>query len=346
MVGVVSHGAGCAEPNSLGIYSKVSENIDWLYASMPDLNTCSKHSDIAAPDEANAVSCEAGPVQISINEDEFRVSSCGSCVFPFIYRGRLHDTCTNIDGDSRKWCSKVENFDDNLNEWEYCDEDDSCPGMTTSSIPQMSVDPKNEPGHCYCGVPNYPDDQDKIVGGKPIAVGVYPWQVALMYGSNLGSQGCGGTLVGDQHVITAAHCTYNLDPSRVSVRIGDTSFDSDVEVEGAVTIGVEEILNHPEYDTDTLENDISILVLEEKISLTEYPNIKPACLPEKGCTHTGKGYISGWGTVGSGGLSTSWLHGAEVNIFETEDCGRFSDSMTDDMMCAGWNQERDFVYIW
>ena len=280
----------------------------------------------------------AGPIPISINEHELHGSSCGACVFPFIFSGRMHDTCTNIDGDSRKWCSKVENFDDNLMEWDYCDEDKSCPGMSISSTPQMSVDPKNEPGNCYCGVPNYPDDQDKIVGGKPIAVGVYPWQVALMYGSNLGSQGCGGTLVGDQHVITAAHCTYNLDPSRVSVRIGDTSFDSDMEVEGAVTIGVEEILNHPEYDTDTLENDISILVLEEKISLTEYPNIKPACLPEKGCTHTGKGYISGWGTLASGGLSTSWLHGAEVNVFETEDCGRFSDSMTDDMMCAGWNQ--------
>ena len=58
LVGVVSHGAGCAEPNSLGIYSKVSENIDWLYASMPDLNTCSKYSDIAEPDGENAVFCD------------------------------------------------------------------------------------------------------------------------------------------------------------------------------------------------------------------------------------------------------------------------------------------------
>ena len=58
LVGVVSHGAGCEEPNSLGIYSKVSENIDWLYASMPDLNTCSKYSDIAEPDGENAVFCD------------------------------------------------------------------------------------------------------------------------------------------------------------------------------------------------------------------------------------------------------------------------------------------------
>ena len=128
----------------------------------------------------------AGPIPISIDEDELHGSSCGACVFPFIFSGRMHDTCTNIDGDSRKWCSKVENFDDNLMEWEYCDEDKSCPGMSISSTPQMSVDPKNEPGNCYCGVPNYPDDQDKIVGGKPIAVGVYPWQVALIYGSALG----------------------------------------------------------------------------------------------------------------------------------------------------------------
>jgi len=247
-----------------------------------------------------------------------------------------------------KWCSKVKNLDEEAEitseNFEWCADDDSCPGTTVESTPQMDVDPRNAKGNCYCGIPNYPIQEDKIVGGSKIAVGVYPWQVALLFGKEqkLSSQACGGTLVGDKYIVTAAHCTFDADTQKdmeadeVSVRIGDTSLDTDKEVEGAQTVKVKKILNHPDYNSETKENDIAILVLKKKVSLTKYPNIKPACLPIKGSTHTGKGYISGWGTLNSGGHSTSWLHGAEVNVFEDKDCGSWKCQMTQDMMCAGW----------
>merc|ERR1719447_2475121 len=132
--------------------------------------------------------------------------------------------CTTIDGVSSPWCSTVENLDDNLDNWRYCEEN-TCPGISRLNIPQMSVNSKNKRGKCYCGVPNY--NKQRIVGGNHLAVGAYPWQVAILHhGKTLNRQRCGGTLVSDRHVITAAHCTFGFRKSDLFVRVGDTSFDT------------------------------------------------------------------------------------------------------------------------
>lgn len=53
----------------------------------------------------------------------------------------------------------------------------------------------------------------RIVGGEEAPIGKYPWLALLGYTS--GRQGvpqwkCGGALIGDRYVLTAAHCVNNL----------------------------------------------------------------------------------------------------------------------------------------
>ena len=74
--------------------------------------------------------------------------SCGNCVFPFLYGGRQHDTCTTIDGDN-PWCAtQVDSSGNFVNgAWEYC-QDASCPGTSVTTTPQMTVSPGNEVGSC------------------------------------------------------------------------------------------------------------------------------------------------------------------------------------------------------
>ena len=155
-----------------------------------------------------------------------------------------------------------------------------------------------------------------------------------MNGQSLMNQGCGGTLVGDNYVITAAHCTDGMRPNNIFVRLGETSLDTTYE-SYSKTIGVKKIIQHPAYDSSTFANDISILQLKKKISLKDYPNIKPACLPDKNARFPGDAIVSGWGTVGSGMHLNSWLHEVNVTVFADGNCGAMNDYMTPDMLCAG-----------
>ena len=72
-------------------------------------------------------------------------TSCGNCILPFKFGGRLINTCTTIDGDATPWCAtKVDDAGNYDEDWEYCQES-SCPGLTA---PTMTVNPSNAVGSC------------------------------------------------------------------------------------------------------------------------------------------------------------------------------------------------------
>lgn len=54
-----------------------------------------------------------------------------------------------------------------------------------------------------CGAKNGNQDQERIVGGQNAVPGEWPWIAALFNG---GRQFCGGSLIDDRHILTAAHC--------------------------------------------------------------------------------------------------------------------------------------------
>ncbi|MBK8254707.1 MAG: serine protease [Polyangiaceae bacterium] len=80
---------------------------------------------------------------------------------------------------------------------------------------------------------------------------------------------CTGTIVGTRSVLTAAHCIDQMDPSQVSFGIGAAA--DQLEAELKVVSGVQ----HPNWDSQSLTNDVAVLTLGEDSPIPAIP-LNPA----------------------------------------------------------------------
>ena len=69
----------------------------------------------------------------------------------------------------------------------------------------------------------------KIVGGEDAYYGEFPHQIMLLRGGPDGSLMCGGSLISDTWVVTAAHCCDGQSASRLGVAVGSHNLYSDDE---------------------------------------------------------------------------------------------------------------------
>ncbi|KAL3200400.1 hypothetical protein MRX96_013346 [Rhipicephalus microplus] len=108
-----------------------------------------------------------------------------------------------------------------------------------------------------------------VVGGQA-DYNTWPWMAAILMGSELKFL-CGGFLINDRYVLSAAHCFERHRPTqKYGVRLGQIRVD-----EGRVYT-VERFVQHEDYARREYYNDIALLRLTESVPLAL---IKPVCLP-------------------------------------------------------------------
>merc|ERR1711976_863421 len=167
---------------------------------------------------------------------------------------------------------------------------------------------------CQCGQKTL----NRIVGGEETTPNEYPWMAGLFYRGI--QQFCGGSLINDRYVLTAAHCVYDMRASDLSVRLGDHDISTSSET-NHVTRSVSEIINHPRYQARTQKNDIALLKLSSPVTISS--TVLPVCLPPQGSRYTGsKATVTGWGTLSSGGSSPDELQEVEVTVLSNIACRR------------------------
>ena len=107
-------------------------------------------------------------------------------------------------------------------------------------------------------------------------VNSYPWQVGLVDPAwqHPKKPFCGGSIISDRHILTAAHCTARSSISTLRVLLGE--HDTTDSVPDIRTISA--ITDHPNYDSNKTVNNLSILTLNSPITFSS--NMSPVCLPE------------------------------------------------------------------
>jgi len=205
------------------------------------------------------------------------------------------------------------------------------PLLPPQSSSSGGVTPINS-ADCRCGRANR---IQKIVGGTTAEENEYPWQVGLLTSSLSSRPFCGGTLISSREVLTAAHCTEGGQANYVVVGEHDVQAS-----DGERRVRVCQVLQHSSYNSNNVDYDFSILRLCEELQLQT--DVLPACLPSSSSTNydNRRAVVSGWGTLGSWGLSTpNKLMEVTVNTMTNSQCTSSSTAygssdITARMLCA------------
>jgi len=136
----------------------------------------------------------------------------------------------------------------------------------------------------------------RIINGVDAGHGEFPWQISLRFGRY--GHICGGTLIGNQWVLCAAHCFgQTKNPRSYTVRVGEWYLKrgDGTEKDHAVS----EVHVHERYNKGKqFNNDIALMKLAKPVDFAG-PYAGPACLPTAGKDYreTQNCMLSGWGLV-------------------------------------------------
>ncbi|MDJ0660900.1 MAG: trypsin-like serine protease [Crocosphaera sp.] len=185
----------------------------------------------------------------------------------------------------------------------------------------------------------------RIINGVDTGEDEFPWVVSI--GTAFGSSSnlfqrhfCGGSYIGDQWVLTAAHCILDANnnlasPFSINVTVGDRDLRNIADLE---VLNVSNVIPHPDYTGNVTQGaDIALLKLSRSPSI---PTVKltsnPSELDDAGVSST----TIGWGITEEDELSPI-LQKVNVPVVSNAICNApesYNGRIQDDMICAGFEE--------
>ncbi|XP_004078369.2 transmembrane protease serine 3-like isoform X2 [Oryzias latipes] len=213
-----------------------------------------------------------------------------------------------------------------------CKVEGSC--GSTSQRPVLSKNPLNQTSNITASCPLVVGDGSRIVGGNLAAEYAWGWQVSMQW---RGRHVCGGAIISDHWVITAAHCFVEYKMFEAAdwlVVVGSVSLaDNSGKRYRAL-----QILYHPGFSSQNNDYDVGLLRTITDIDMTD--GVQPVCLPRRNEIFPvgADCWITGWGSTQEGGSVSEELRQAQVKIIAQVTCSSsrvYGDFITPQMICAG-----------
>uniref|UniRef100_A0A8C1L8C8 Peptidase S1 domain-containing protein n=1 Tax=Cyprinus carpio TaxID=7962 RepID=A0A8C1L8C8_CYPCA len=151
-----------------------------------------------------------------------------------------------------------------------------------------------------------------IVNGREAKPHSRPYMVSVQFKEH---HICGGFLVSDRFVMTAAHCRNKHVNLMVVVGAHDLSNSEILD-----HISVRNYIPHPDYIICNLQNDIMLLMLYKKVRLNN--NVGLISLPKDNVSVDTLCSVAGWGSLWTNGTMSDRLMEANMNILNQEECQR------------------------
>ncbi|XP_044146605.1 plasma kallikrein [Bufo gargarizans] len=186
-----------------------------------------------------------------------------------------------------------------------------------------------------CGKPV--DQESRIVGGSNSSLGEWPWQVSMHLKLSSNRHVCGGSLISNQWILTAAHCVVQWPlPRYWSIYIGILMLS---EITPATPVlYIEQIIVHPDYTDAESGSDIALLKLKTPITFNDYQ--QAICLPPHRDSFVlpSTCWITGWGYTNEFETTSDVLQKAEVPPKASTECQKSYSAKTisSKVLCAGY----------
>ncbi|XP_039451785.1 serine protease snake-like [Culex pipiens pallens] len=181
---------------------------------------------------------------------------------------------------------------------------------------------------------------DLIVGGEAAKPGEFPHQALLGYPDADGPEGyrfdCGGSLISERFILTAAHCFVNGYPT--IVRLGEHNLRN--EWDDQVDFEIQSIKKYPDYRHRLAYHDIALIELSTEVRFSKL--IRPACLWTGSTIDVPSVIATGFGLNETAGEKADVLQKVQLDFLDHAVCEKaftserkFSRGVLDSQLCIG-----------